>query len=65
MYARGAMPLMRSPFASVFAFPAAMPATWVAWPELSGSKGALAYFHSAPGGAKARATITFAVVNAA
>ena len=63
MYARGAIPLIRIPFASVFASPAAMPATCVAWPESSGSNGRFAYFHAAPGGGNARATITFVVVN--
>ncbi len=55
---------MRSPFASVFASPAAMPATWVAWPEYFGSNGRLAFLQVAPGGGNDRATITFAVVNA-
>lgn len=55
---------MRMPFASVFALPAAIPATWVAWPESSGSNGTPAYFQVVPGGGNARATITFAVVYA-
>ena len=49
----------------MLAFPAAIPATWVAWPESSGSNGRPAYFQVAPAGGKARATITLAVVYAA
>ena len=64
MYARGAMPPIRVPSAGVFAFPAAIPATWVAWPDCSGSNGRPAYRQVAPGGGNARATITFAVVKA-
>ena len=48
--------------AFVPAFPAAMPATCVAWPDSTGSNGFSAYFHVVPAGANARATITFAVV---
>jgi hypothetical protein len=62
MYALGAMPLTRVPCAEVSAFPAAMPATCVAWPYSSGSKGFAALGQVAPGGGNARATITFAVV---
>jgi hypothetical protein len=65
MYARGATPLIRLPSASVFAFPAAIPATWVPWLDCSGSNGFPACGQVAPGGGKARATITFAVVYAA
>ena len=39
-----------------------MPATWVAWKELTGSKGTFAYFHLGDGGANVRYTITFGVV---
>jgi hypothetical protein len=39
-----------------------MPATWVACSDSWGSNGRAAYFHFAPGGGNARATITFAVV---
>ncbi len=53
------------PFAVVLALPAAMPATCVPCPDWAGSKGRRAYFHVVPAGAKARATITFAVVYAA
>ena len=42
--------------------PAAIPATWVACSEFSGSKGRRANFHFGERGAKARATITFASV---
>ncbi len=44
--------------------PAAMPATFVAWSEYSGSNGVFAYFHVGSAGANARATITFGVVYA-
>src|SRR5690349_16505562 len=67
MYAPGAMPETEyfAPFhvAGVPWSPAAMPATWVAWSELTGSNGVRAYFHVFPVGANARATITFGVVN--
>ena len=53
------------PVAAVPAFPAAIPATWVACPDWTGSKGLRAYFHVMPAGANARATITLAVVYAA
>src|SRR6185503_9707664 len=43
--------------------PAAIPATCVLCSLFSGSNGRLAYFHFGEGGANARATITFAVVN--
>ena len=50
------------PLAGVPALPAAIPATWVACSDWSGSNGLRAYFHVVPAGANARATITFAVV---
>ena len=63
---RGARPPRPSCSRSrVPAFPAAMPATWVACPDSTGSNGLRAYFQVVPAGAKARATITFAVVYAA
>jgi hypothetical protein len=65
MYARGAIPPMRAPSASVLAFPAAMPATCVPWSDCSGSNGLEACGHVAPGGGNERATITFAVTYAA
>src|SRR5436190_20816662 len=40
-----------------------MPATCVAWNELSGSNGRDAYFQVVDGGANARCTITFGVAN--
>src|ERR1700750_2230706 len=39
-----------------------MPATCVAWKELSGSNGTFAYFHDVDGGVNVRCTITFGVV---
>ena len=53
---------MRAPSASVFALPAAIPATCVPCDECSGSNGFEACFHAGRAGGKARATITFAVV---
>ena len=50
--------------ASVSWSPAAMPATFVACSEFSGSNGVFAYFHAGVSGANAFATITFGVVNA-
>src|SRR5579872_4050542 len=68
MYAIGAMPETRYfvPFsiAVVPKSPAAMPATCVAWSELTGSNGMRAYFQVSPAGVNARATITFGVVYA-
>src|SRR3954453_14292203 len=65
MYACGAMPeTFTPPLAVVLALPAAMPATCVAWPDCTGSKGLRAYFQLVLAGANARATITFAVVKA-
>jgi hypothetical protein len=61
-YAFGATPEIRPPEDCVRWLPAAIPATCVAWSELSGSKARLAYFHFGVRGAKARATITFALV---
>ena len=58
----GATPEIVFPSAFAPKSPAAMPATWVAWNELSGSKGTLAYFQAGDGGAKVRCTITFGVV---
>ena len=55
---------MRPLSVSVSALPAAIPATWVAWPECSGSNGFDACRQVAPGGGNDRATITFAVVYA-
>ena len=46
----------------MFAFPAAIPATWVPWEDSSGSNGFAACFQAGLAGGKARATITFAVV---
>ena len=43
-------------------FPAAIPATWVAWKENRGSNGRSAYFQCVEGEGNARATITFGVV---
>src|SRR5215468_1608157 len=69
MYARGAMPdtftVPEPLFALVPLSPAAIPATCVPCSDSFGSKGSLAYRQFAPGGGKARATITFAVVYAA
>ena len=48
--------------ASVSWSPAAMPATFVAWSEFSGSNGVFAYFQAGRNGANAFATITFGVV---
>ena len=63
MYACGAIPeTLAPPLAVVPASPAAIPATCVACSDWIGSKGLRAYFHVAPAGAKARATITLAVV---
>ena len=62
MYARGATPETVVLPVEVPAFPAAMPATCVACPDSTGSNGLPAYFQVVPAGAKARATITFAVV---
>ena len=56
------MPLIRAPSASVSRFPAAIPATCVPWLDCSGSNGLEAWRQVAPGGGKARATMTFAVV---
>ena len=53
---------MRTPSASVFALPAAIPATCVPCEESSGSNGFDACFHVGRAGGNARATITFAVV---
>ncbi len=67
MYAAGAIPdsgWLVKKGAVVPKSPAAMPATWVPCSLNSGSNGRLAYFHAGEGGGKARATITFAVVNA-
>jgi hypothetical protein len=50
--------------ADVFALPAAIPATWVAWLDCSASKGFVALRHFGDAGANARAAITFGVVNA-
>ena len=55
---------MRAPSASVFALPAAIPATCVPWEECSGSNGLAACFQTGRAGGNARATITFAVVYA-
>jgi len=67
-YAFGAIPETRTrprgPVATVLLSPAAIPATWVACSEYSGSNGRLAYFQVVDGDGKARATITFGVVNA-
>src|SRR6266511_1380295 len=67
MCAAGATPetvgVPGKPFALVFRSPAAMPATCVPCTENWGSNGRLAYRQVAPGGANARAAITFAVVN--
>ena len=52
------------PSASVFAFPAAIPATCVPCEESSGSNGFEACFQAGRAGGNARATITFAVVYA-
>src|SRR5262245_5993245 len=41
-----------------------MPATCVAWNELSGSNGRDAYFHDGDGGTNVRCTITFGVAAA-
>jgi hypothetical protein len=43
-------------------FPAAIPATCVPWLEFSPSTARPAFRERAPGGAKARATMTFAFV---
>src|SRR3954451_10216367 len=69
MYAAGAIPETRTFVPSVFVAsvswsPAAMPATWVAWSELTGSNGVRAYLYVFAAGANARATITFGVVYA-
>ena len=53
---------MRTPWASVFALPAAMPATCVPCEDSSGSNGFDAFFQAGLAGGNARATITFAVV---
>ena len=65
MYARGATPETVRPPAAVVAvaLPAAMPATCVPCADCRVER-LPAYFQVAPGGGKARATITFAVVNA-
>jgi hypothetical protein len=55
---------MRLPSAGVFALPAAIPATCVPCEECTGSNGLDACFHVGRAGGKARATITFAFVNA-
>src|SRR5215210_8893050 len=55
---------MRTPSAGVLALPAAIPATCVPCEESSGSNGFEAFFHLAPAGGNARATITFALVYA-
>ncbi len=64
MYARGATPEMRTPRALVPAFPAAIPATWVPCIDAPSSNGSRERPYVAPAGVNARATITFAVVNA-
>ena len=67
MYAAGATPDKGSVLkngAFVPWSPAAMPATCVPCSLNSGSNGRSAYFHCGEGGANARATITFDVVNA-
>src|SRR6186713_1680830 len=68
MYAAGATPESGSVVkkgAGVPWSPAAIPATCVPCSLNSGSNGRLAYFQVGDGGAKARATITFAVVKLA
>ncbi len=63
MYARGATPeTTRPPGAVVDGFPAAIPATCVPCVDSVASNARRAPAVFAPGGANARATITFAVV---
>ena len=64
-YAFGAIPETETVrLTAVPLLPAAIPATCVACSESSGSNGSAAYFQVVLAGGNARATITFAVVNA-
>ncbi len=63
MYACGATPEMSRPPTTVPSLPAAMPATCVPWLDSSPSNARPAPLVCAPGGGKARATMTFADVN--